>query len=185
MSNTIEGLKYKAIEKDLYEKELMDKDKSMQVWGEILSIKLSKLSNNHGQNWLKAVLFTFVSGFIFLTFSIKPLFFIQSLYILLPISVIAFLCKDIYKYLLNTVLIYIILFWFTPFLYEIVCSNQLLYIDNFFPYLMPTIFNPISSFNITTNNERLISYATYFMGKIAIGYGIVEIVQAFRKLNSK
>ena len=58
-NNTIKALKFKAIEKDLYTEELKNKkDKTPENWAEIASLKISKISNNHGQNWFKAVGFT-------------------------------------------------------------------------------------------------------------------------------
>ena len=156
-NNTIKALEYKAIEKDLYEKELMDKNKSMQVWGEILSIKLSKLSNNHGQDWLKALRFTAGFGAIFLILS----------YIPYCINII-FLQKPEYEILLK------------------LAKNI---IPAYFEYLIPTKYNFIPTALDNTKNIPFyitsISSFFYFAGKIAIGYGMVEIVQAFRKLNSK
>lgn len=144
-NNTIKALKFKAIEKDLYLKELIaKKEKTLQTRAEILSIKLSKLSNNHGQDWFRAVLFTLGFGFLF--FSLAYLF-------------------------ISDVNIYNIKCLFTSF-----------FMKDYFNYLIPTNFELIKNVHQNTN---ILFYIFYILGKIAISYGIVEIVQAFRKLNSK
>ena len=198
-NNTIKALKFKAIEKDLYTEELKNKkDKTPENWTEIASLKISKISNNHGQNWFRAVVFTLLSGVLFFTLTIIPISITKYLYILLAIYFTAFIFEDIWKYLINTILIYMILFWFVPFLYETLpYMHKIIYnyadfsITDFFAYFVPTNFDPIipskndTLLKCANGVEKAFSYTTYIMGKIAIGYGIVEIVQAFRKLNSK
>lgn len=211
MSNTIKGLKYKAIEKDLYLKELLEETAiNFRALADISSILLSKLSNNHGQNWWQAVIFTIVSGLIFFTFSITPMIFTDCFYIIFGICFMAL----INLYISNKLVKWYILICCLPFLYEAITylyeliPCNISYINSFFAYLIPTNFdgiiqnksqNFINTFfmsgekNTTTYSlfqsldgiEKIFSYTTYIMGKIVMGYGIVEIVQAFRKLNSK
>ena len=56
---------------------------------------------------------------------------------------------------------------------------------------MPTNFDaiiPNRGSNLLQNAnkiEKFFSYTTYILGKLSIGYGIFEVIQAFRKLNSK
>jgi len=145
ISNTIEALKYKAIEKELYAKELIEKtDKTLQTWAEIFSLRISKLSNNHGQDWFRAVAFTLISGFFF--FSLSYLF-------------------------ISNVNIYNIKYMFTE-----------TFIKNYFNYLIPTNFELIKN---VRENINILFYVLYIAGKISVGYGIFEIIQAFRKFNSK
>jgi len=153
ISNTIEALKFKGIEKDLYLKELVaKKDKAFQTWAEILSIRLSKLSNNHGQDWFKAVLFTLVAGLIFFTIFYAPNPFVKWLN---PQAV-----QTTWKGFLYSLAEY-----FIPIKYDAIIE----YLE-------------FSKVNVII---KICGMLIYFTGKIAIGYGIVEIVQAFRKLNSK
>ena len=144
-NNTIKALEFKAIEKDLYTKELRNKkDKTPENWAEIVSLKISKLSNNHGQNWFRAVGFTLGFGFLF--FSLSYLF-------------------------ISNVNIYNIKYMFTG-----------RFMKNYFNYLIPTNFELIKN---VYENTNIFFYIFYIAGKISVGYGIVEIVQAFRKLNAK
>ena len=144
-NNTIKALKFKAIEKDLYTEELKNKkDKTPENWAEIASLKISKLSNNHGQNWFRAVGFTLGFGFLF--FSLSYLF-------------------------ISNVNIYNIKYMFTG-----------VFMKNYFNYLIPTNFELIKN---VYENTNIFFYIFYIAGKISVGYGIVEIIQAFRKLNSK
>ena len=154
--NTIEALEYKAIEKEKYTIFLLDKeDKNIREWGECFSLLISKLSNNHGQSWIKGVIFVLISWFIF----------------------------------------------FVPF-YELIMFSDIIFKQSNF-LSMETFLSSISVYYNPTNYGILIKYLEtnynspwsiilkipailiYTLGKISIGYGIVEIVQAFRKFNTK
>lgn len=104
-NNIIKALEYKAIEKDEYQKYIKDRRKEIKLeikklkqsastketkkekkklktqkntyWWEARSIFLSKWSNNHGQNWGQAILFTILSGLICFTIFYAPNPFIK------------------------------------------------------------------------------------------------------------
>ncbi len=145
LDKLVEALKYKAIEKQLYTKELLErKDKSIQEWGECFLLLISKLSNNHGQSWLQAVFFTLGCAFYFLTLSIAT---------------------GVFDYV--------------PSL------DMSDFITNYFQYLLPTNFDLLQCADKSNNITLILFNVFYIFGKVAISYGIVEIVQAFRKFNTK
>ena len=148
ISNTIEALKYKAIEKELYTTELKGKkDKSVKDYGEIFSLWISKISNDHGQDWIRAVLFTLISGFFFFSLSVAT---------------------GVFDYVYYTV------------------SDMNIFFMNYLNYIIPTNFDLIKCVNTDMNIFNLILFAIfYLLGKISVGYGIFEIIQAFRKYNTK
>ncbi len=53
---------------------------------------------------------------------------------------------------------------------------------DFAKYLIPTNFDLMK---IANEKINYFFYVFYILGKISIGYGIVEVVQAFRKFNTK
>jgi len=187
-SNTIKALKYDAIEKKLYTDELIgnkDNKKPVELIAERLSLSLSKLSNNHGQDWIRAVIFTLTSGLLFFSIADASLynnnFFL--LLLLLPVLLVTFCRHEKYriiKYLSITILVLIIL---------CLIYNKPVFIQNYFNYLIPINFDLMKHVNekdLQPNYAWLISFYTfYILGKISIGYGIFEVIQAFRKFNIK
>ncbi len=213
ISNTIEGLKYKALEKVLYEKELKKEisvigskgsqqgDKNIvELYAELFSLMLSKLSNNHGQDWIKAVKFIFLTSFISVSLaytsliSMKIFFVILVVYLWIPF----YICLDRKNYIKKSVppvLISLISFYFIYTYFNSNISLEIILIT-YFSYLTPTNLDlmkvvagtlPNSNLNINSLNPfQLISfYFFYIFGKIAIGYGIFQVIQAFRKFNIK
>jgi len=177
-NNIIKALEYKAEEKKLYAKDLYDKylemkkspknsdNKKWQNRFERLSIWLSKISNNHGQDWMKAVRFTFIGAFgCFLLF-----------YCLAPLDI-----SDLYYCLLTSL---------GTDLKECFNSCEIArwnnFIPEFFKYLIPTNY---SLLNIYLDNAvsawyyKALASSVYILGKIWVGYGIFEIIEAFRKFN--
>ncbi len=151
--NVVEALEYKAIEKDLHMDELLKKSgKNAQEWGEYLALAISKLSNNHGQDWLRAVLFTLYSCVICFL-----LFFI--------IVVSSWLKTDTSKLFDFVEFVLAALMYINPTNYDILF------------YVFREMDIPIIC--------KFISAIPYILGKIAVGYGVVEVVQAFRKFNTK
>lgn len=155
-NNVIEALRYKAIEKDLYAKELRAKKKSLQEWGEYLALQMSWLSNNHGQDWLRAFFMTiFVFGLLPFT-----LFYLPVPYFSLEWFIMAWQT-----------------FWSTEFLSY--------FIEYFNPtkYDLLTEAYLSSDTNTTHGLIKFFGAITFSVGKIFIVYGGVEVVQAFRKYN--
>ena len=205
-SNTIKALEYKAKEKDLYEDELKDNKsnkKFLEIFAERLSLILSRLSNDHGQNWIQAVLFTFITGFIFF-FTAYASIYVKNVTIYLVVGIIQvaypFVLLLIFKKKRAIVMNY-------PFMFFAIIAMSLLIVMNssfmkgFFNYLIPINFDlmkevgkeikmtPINTFDFdmaSLNRLRLFFfYFFYILGKIAIGYGIFQTIQAFRKFNIK
>ena len=203
-NNTIKALKFKAIEKDLYTEELKNKkDKSIQNWAEIASLKISKLSNNHGQNWFRAVGFTLGFGFLFfslsqaiLTNTLMPMsFFIYMLsicgiYLKLFLNCLIPLFRSNKKYITFFNCFIKIIFFI---IFNILMSNFIdinVFFISYFSYLNPTNFDLLKNMSLNiycypNTIANIISIVFYFLGKISVGYGIFEIIQAFRKLNAK
>ena len=74
-NNAIDALQYKAQEVELHKDELIKKkDKTYKDWADILSIQLSSLYSDNGQNWVKALFMTiFITAFCFTIFYIPDL----------------------------------------------------------------------------------------------------------------
>ena len=248
-NNNIKALKYKAIEAKLYKEHLKDKgDKSLRTRAEIFSLGLSELSNNHGQDWFRAVLFTLIIGLLFFTLSQVFLYICitQVIFILLFSFIIYLYLYDAYLYLYDAYLylydayLYLYKYRFYKKKYHILIDgtfifilliilvviinrvninpNLYYFIKDFFNYLIPTNFdlmkavakiditvslNPNmkinelieTTVNASSNSTASYSnlgifnligfYSFYILGKLSIGYGVFEVVQAFRKFNSK
>lgn len=73
--NVIDALKYKDKEIEMHRKELLNKpNKNSKDWFDIISISLSSLYSNNGQNWGKSLLMT-----IFITFVFFNIFYLPDL----------------------------------------------------------------------------------------------------------
>ncbi|MEI0606571.1 hypothetical protein R4K48_06360 [Brachyspira pulli] len=74
-NNAIDALQYKAQEVELHKDELIKKkDKTYKDWADILSIQLSSLYSDNGQNWVKALAMTIIiTAFCFTIFYIPDL----------------------------------------------------------------------------------------------------------------
>ncbi len=199
--NMIEALEYKAIEKDLHAKEIFStKNKTIQEWGEYCSIVISKLSNNHGQNWFQAVIFTLLSGFLFFSCSLVCLSFnsvnfIDIVFGLLSSSIIYVFCLSFYSTILDILNMQekhnskvhtaIIVFIISMILLMGKNIDAIKITSDYFKYLIPTNFDMFNNVYINNFWFNIFFYIFLILGKISVSYGIVEIVQAFRKFNSK
>ena len=73
--NVIDALKYKDKEIEMHKKELLNKpNKTSKDWFDIISISLSSLYSNNGQNWGKSLFMT-----IFITFVFFNIFYLPDL----------------------------------------------------------------------------------------------------------
>ena len=196
-NNIIDALEYKAKEIEMHKKELLNKpNKNSKDWFDIISIYLSSLYSNNGQNWGQSFLCTLIIPSIFFAISYIPSNVSYFLYILsLSYLFIRFKCKDIVKYILTSIFAYIVFCGFLPTFY--LCGLDKLLNINFFKellrFLTPTNFEAITNINskesisyIYKNNniaEIIIKSLSYFLGKIAFWYGSVQTVQAFRKFS--
>lgn len=153
--NTIEALEYKKIEKNKHTIELCKNiantfknprllPKNIQYIPELLSLLVSKLSNNHGQNWAQAIVFTLSSAFLFFS--------------------LAYMCIH------NTSI------------HNIGSIYTNAFFKDYFNYLIPVNIDLLRNVD---ENIHILFFVSYIMGKITISYGMVEVVQAFRKFNTK
>ncbi len=159
-NNTIEALKYKKIEKDKHTIDLFRKIletfktrnlllKNIQYIPEFLSLAISKISNNHGQNWIQAVIFT-----VFFTLLFFGIFYA-------PIGASSEVFLKMYS-----------------------CNK---FRADIVDYLNPANLSLLKNY-VSSNIRDYIKFfgvISYALGKISLGYGIVQIVQAFRKFNTK
>ncbi|CAH0994094.1 hypothetical protein EMA8858_00201 [Emticicia aquatica] len=123
---------------------------------EKVNVFLNKWTNNHGQSWQRAFKFTVISSLIFF------LFYTWSLYYMFDSNY--FFKKNGYSFLLD----------YKPFI------NKKMYFFEF--------FNPTHKFDFIRDQEITLSFWSSFwdfFGRIFIGYGIYQLIAAFRKHGKK
>ena len=183
-NNAIDALQYKAQEVELHKDELIKKkDKTYKDWADILSIQLSSLYSDNGQNWVKAFICTILFPSVFFTLSsyvnFKVGLYLYMLLITYVINILLF--KDIIKYIINSILVYLIACLLLPLLYIEIINFDKSYIKELFIFLIPTNFEQIKDSIYIYKDNILFRGFNYFIGKIAFWYGSVQTVQAFRK----
>lgn len=190
-NNAIDALEYKAKEVEKHKEDLIKdwkNNKNLKTFGDILSIELSSIYSDNGQNWIKAFICTVLFPTVFFTLSYNiyniPIFiFILISFIFIP------LCDNtkITKYIFISMFIYLILFipmqnYIFSILIDIDNKN---FIKELLSYITPTNFNQIVSDKINESyiykDHTIIRAINYFLGKIAFWYGSVQTVTAFRK----
>lgn len=190
-NNAIDALEYKAKEVEKHKEDLIKdwkNNKKLKTLGDILSIELSSIYSDNGQNWIKAFICTVLFPTVFFTLSYNiyniPIFiFILISFIFIP------LCDNtkITKYIFISMFIYLILFipmqnHIFSILIDIDNKN---FIKELLSYITPTNFNQIVSDKINESyiykDHTIIRAINYFLGKIAFWYGSVQTVTAFRK----
>ena len=188
-NNAIDALQYKAQEVELHKEELKEqfkKDKNLKTLGDILSIELSSLYSDNGQNWIRAFICTILFPSVFFTLSFAPYTITLFIFIILCFAYPIFYNNNITKYILFSLITYLII----SFLYMFNDNSHLNFVKELFSFLTPTNFNQIiynneNSSYIYSNNSNYIQLIfkgiSYFLGKIAFWYGSVQTVQAFRK----
>ncbi|WP_416487526.1 hypothetical protein [Brachyspira hyodysenteriae] len=188
-NNAIDALQYQAQEVELHKEELKEQfkeNKNLKTFGDILSIELSSLYSDNGQNWIKAFICTILFPMVFFTLSFAPYTVTLFTFIILSFAYPIFYNNNITKYILFSFIAYLII----SFLYMFNDNSHLNFIKELFSFLTPTNFNQIVYNNenpsyIHSNNssyiELIFKCISYFMGKIAFWYGSVQTVQAFRK----
>lgn len=196
-NNSIDALQYHALEVVEHKKELLEKpDKTLKDYGDILSIYLSSLFSDNGLNWIKALMMTLLFPIIFFIISYMSTTTALITYSIFTIYLISsFLFKDMLKYVVNSILIYIIACALIPklYFYYLEIYNNLNFYKDLLSFLTPTNFNQI----LQSNCEKDCSYIfkdentlniivksiSYFLGKVAFWYGSFHTVAAFRKFN--
>ena len=183
-NNAIDALEYKAKEVEKHKEDLIKdwkNNKNLKTFGDILSIELSSLYSDNGQNWIKAFICTILFPSVFFTISyniynIAFFIFVIDLFIFI-------LCDNtkITKYIFYSFIVYLII----SFLYMFNDNSHLNFIKELFSFLTPTNFNQIildkTNESYIYKDHTIIRAISYFLGKIAFWYGSVQTVQAFRK----
>ena len=143
-NNAIDALEYQAEETKLHKEELKEqfkKDKNLKTFGDILSIELSYIYSDNGQNWVKAFICTILFPTVFFTLSYIDFKVGLYFYILLITYIINILfSKDILKYIINSILVYLIACLLLPLLYIEINNFDKTYIKELFIFLVPTNF---------------------------------------------
>ena len=188
-NNAIDALEYKAKEVELHKDNLIKNwknNKNLKTLGDILSIELSSLYSDNGQNWIRAFICTILFPSVFFTLSFAPYTITLFIFIILCFAYPIFYNNNITKYILFSLITYLII----SFLYMFNDNSHLNFVKELFSFLTPTNFNQIiynneNSSYIYSNNSNYIQLIfkgiSYFLGKIAFWYGSVQTVQAFRK----
>ena len=189
--NIIKAIKYQAEETRLHKEELKEQfkeNKNLKTFGDILSIELSSLYSDNGQNWIKAFICTILFPSVFFTLSYNiyniPIFiFVLISFLFIP------LCDNtkITKYIFISMFTYLILFIpIQNYIFSILIDiDNKSFIKELLSYITPTNFNQIildkTNESYIYKDNIIIRAISYFLGKIAFWYGSVQTVQAFRK----
>ncbi|WP_157159680.1 hypothetical protein [Brachyspira pilosicoli] len=188
-ANYIKVLEYQAEETRLHKEELKEQfkeNKNLKTFGDILSIELSSLYSDNGQNWIRAFICTILFPSVFFTLSFAPYTITLFILIILCFAYPMFYNNNITKYIFCSLIAYLII----SFLYMFNDNSHLNFIKELFSFITPTNFNQIVYNNenpsyIHSNNTSYIQLIfkgiSYFIGKIAFWYGSVQTVTAFRK----
>ena len=190
-NNKIEALEFSKKEMLVYEREL--KSVSSKSNNDKLLLLANKISNNFGTNWLRGILFTASAGIITYLLMLCCLPFIHNTYIfilftsiIIIISAFSFLNKDIDSFLPILILIILsflltIILFKSPFVYkENICIKDYI-IPDFIKILNVIDLKPFEKEENSIFNLSGLSYLFLFIGRIFIGYGYYQTIQAFRK----
>lgn len=165
----------------VYEKEL----KSLST--DKILLLANKFSNNYGTNWVKGLLFTMLSGFITYSTILYIEKKINSTYSILLICflfvVIISKTENIKEILQKVSFVFfcclyvtILCFCNTPF-----AINWELFIEHYLKVLNIIDLKPFEKEENSIFNLSGLSYLLLFIGRIFIGYGYYQTIQAFRK----
>jgi putative membrane protein len=180
-NNRIEALEFSKKEMLVYEKEV----KSLST--DKILLLANKFSNNYGTNWVKGLLFTMLTGFITYSTILYIEEKVNSTYSILLICVlfVVIMSKtENIKEILQKVF-----FVFFCCLYVIIlCScntpfaiNWELFIEHYLKVLNIIDLKPFEKEENSIFNLSGLSYLFLFIGRIFIGYGYYQTIQAFRK----
>ena len=190
-NNKIEALEFSKREMLVYEREL--KSVSSKSNNDKLLLLANKVSNNFGTNWLRGILFTASTGIITYLLMLCCLPFIHNTYIIISftfiiiiISAFSFLNKDIDSFLPILILIILsfllaIILFKSPFLYKENIHIKDYIIPDFIKILNVIDLKPFEKEENSIFNLSGLSYLFLFIGRIFIGYGYYQTIQAFRK----
>jgi len=180
-NNKIEALKFSKREILVYEKEV----KSLST--DKILLLANKFSNNYGTNWVKGLLFTMLSGFITYSTILYIEEKVNSTYSILLICVLFVVImskteniKEIQQKVsfvfFSCLYVTILCFCNTPF-----AINWELFIEHYLKVLNVIDLKPFEKEENSIFNLSGLSYLFLFIGRIFIGYGYYQTIQAFRK----
>lgn len=180
-NNKIEALKFSKKEILVYEKEV----KSLST--DKILLLANKFSNNYGTNWVKGLLFTMLSGFITYSTILYIEEKVNSTYSILLICllfvVIMSKTENIKEILQKVSFVFFCCLYVT-----ILCScntpfaiNWELFIEHYLKVLNVIDLKPFEKEENSIFNLSGLSYLFLFIGRIFIGYGYYQTIQAFRK----
>lgn len=191
--NYIKALEYQAEETRLHKEELKEQfkeNKNLKTFGDILSIELSSLYSDNGQNWIRAFICTILFPSVFFTLSYNiyniPIFiFVLISFLFIP------LCDNtkITKYIFISMFTYLILFIpIQNYIFSILIDiDNKTFIKELLSYITPTNFNQIildkTNESYIYKDNTIIRAISYFLGKVLFWYGSVQTVTAFRKFS--
>ena len=180
-NNRIEGLKFYKREMLVYEKEI----KSFSLDKALLLA--NKFSNNYGTDWGKGLLFTMLSGFI--TYSIILLIEgkVNNITSVLLICTLFFIIMNKTESI-NEMLSKVFFVFFCCLYVTILCFcsapftiNWELFIEQYLKTVNVIDLKPFEKEENGIFNFSGLSYLFLFIGRIFIGYGYYQTIQAFRK----
>ena len=180
-NNKIEALKFSKREILVYEKEV----KSLST--DKILLLANKFSNNYGTNWVKGLLFTMLSGFITYSTILYIEEKVNSTYSILLICVlfvvimsktenIKEILQKVFFVFFCCLYVTILCFCNTPF-----AINWELFIEHYLKVLNVIDLKPFEKEENSIFNLSGLSYLFLFIGRIFIGYGYYQTIQAFRK----
>ena len=155
-NNVIDALQYKAKEIEKHKEDLIkdwQKNKDLKTFGDILSIELSSIYSDIGQNWIRALAMTiFITAFCFTVFYMPDVFYIDKIF-----------NRE------NYISLYF-------------CSYQN-WFSELVKYFIPTDYTLLIKYAASNLNLllKIFGVLVYFLGKVLFWYGSVQTVTAFRK----
>ncbi|MEI0531977.1 pentapeptide repeat-containing protein [Brachyspira pilosicoli] len=157
-NNAIDALQYKAKEIECHKNDLIkdwQNNKDFKTFGDIVSIGLSSLYSDNGQNWIRALGMTiFITAFCFTVFYMPDVFYIDKIF-----------NRE------NYISLYF-------------CSYQN-WFSELVKYFIPTDYILITKYAASNLNLllKIFGVLVYFLGKVLFWYGSVQTVSAFRKFS--
>ena len=180
-NNKIEALEFSKREMLVYEKEL----KSLSA--DKILLLANKFSNNYGTNWVKGLLFTMLSGFITYSTILYIEEKVNSIYSVLLICVLFVVIMSKTENI-KEILQKVFFVFFCCLYVSILCScntpfaiNWELFIEHYLKVLNVIDLKPFEKEENSIFNLSGLSYLFLFIGRIFIGYGYYQTIQAFRK----
>ena len=161
---------------------------------ESFSLFMSWLSNDHGQDWFRALVFTIWVWIFSFTIFYLPNFLWLNIFILeITLGILLFCFKKMFSKQLLLYFFYffslLILLVGAIFFWEGKPFEPVNYLEGLIDYFVPTKYDTLTEYvinfptNIRMSIVTIFGILVYFIGKIFIPYGIYEVITAFKKYN--